>query len=334
MKILVLGGTGWLGHYIAQYGRDRGHAVTCVARGSLVPRDVALVRADRDRDDALAPVAGEHWDAVVDVARHPIHVRRSVRDIEPWARQYLFVSTCNVYASQSLVGANEDADRLAPTARDFIDVPDDYGPAKVACEDAVTAAFGPRATIVRAGLIGGPGDPTGRTDYWPWRFAHPARTGRVLAPDAPDLPTGVIDVRDLALWLVSCAETTTTGVFDAQGSTMTFPDHLDAARRAAGSSVDVVAASERWLRDRGVAEWSGPRSLPLWLADRSWYGMNARSTERALAAGLNRRPLVETLRDGLVWRTRHDDSDLRGAGLSAVEEGTLLDEGEFVERPR
>jgi len=114
-----------------------------------------------------------------------------------------------------------------------------YGAAKVACEHAVLAGFGNSRTVMaRAGLIGGPGDLSGRSGYWPWRFAHPSgNNGAVLVPDVPELPTAVIDVRDLAAWLA----------------------------------------------DHGVSEWSGPRSMPLWLADRSWYGRNARSNERALA---------------------------------------------------
>jgi 2'-hydroxyisoflavone reductase len=332
MRILVLGGTAWLGHRIAQEARDRGHRVTCVARGVAVPYGVTLVRADRDRDDALAPVLGEAWDAVIDVARHPAHVRRSVRDLEAWASQYLYVSTCSVYASHARIGADEDAERLPPLTADYLAAPDDYGAAKVACEDAVTGAFGPRAAIVRAGLIGGPGDVTGRTTYWPWRFSRPAIAGRVLAPAAPELPTGMIDVRDLAQWLSVCTEENLTGVFDAHGLPMAFPDHLEVARRVAGSDAEVVYAPGDWLRARGVAEWSGPRSLPLWLSDRSWYGMNARSSARAIAAGLTRRPVEDTLRDSLHWLLRHDDRVTQGAGLLDQEERDLLGEYALLER--
>lgn len=180
--------------------------------------------------------------------------------------------------------------------------------------------------IARAGLIGGPGDPTGRTDYWPWRFAHPAAAGRVLVPDAPGLPTAVIDVRDLAGWLVRCVEHRTAGTFTAQGASIPFPAHIEAARQAADSDADAVAASEDWLRARDVHEWSGPRSMPLWLADRSWYGMSARSVERALSAGLTRRPLVDTLRDALQWRRSLPAPDDRGAGLTDADERELLAE--------
>jgi nucleoside-diphosphate-sugar epimerase len=322
MKILVLGGTAWLGHHIAATAISRGHDVTCLARGSGAPEGARLVNADRDDDDALSILADDRWDAVVDVARQPGHVRRAVRDLEARADRFIFVSTGNVYLSQEAIGVDETAELNAPLHVDHFDSPDDYGPAKVACENAVLDAFGTdRTLIARAGLIGGPDDPTGRTTYWPWRFAHPAVGGAVLVPDAPDLPTSVIDVRDLAEWLVRCAETGTSGVFNAMGLSTLFPDHIAAAREAAESDTQAVAAPEGWLLDKGVSEWAGDRSLPLWLSDKTWYGMGARSVSREEAAGLTFRPLVETLRDGLRSRVA---ANTQGAGLSDVDERELL----------
>jgi 2'-hydroxyisoflavone reductase len=247
--------------------------------------------------------------------------------------------------------------------------PDDYGSAKAAAEDAVLEAFGPdRCLIARAGLIGGPGDPTGRTDYWPWRFAHPTRAsssdtgtatgtgtdtdtdtatgtatgtgtgtgtgtdtdGRfVLVPDAPDLPTSVIDVRDLAEWLVRCAEQGTSGVMDAVGPSALFPAHLEAAREAAGAagtSPTTATASADWLLARDVGQWAGPRSLPLWIADADWYGMNARTGDRARSAGLTHRLLVDTLRDALDDRERRNDPGTRPSGLEDDDHAALLAE--------
>ena len=326
MKILVLGGTAWLGHEIALAAVANGNDVTCLARGTAVPDGARLVRADRDQDDALAGVAAERWDAVIDVARQPGHVRRATRDLGGSADHYVFVSTGNVYASQAEIGADETAELLPPFTADHFDSPDDYGPAKVACERAVLDAFGAeRSLVARVGLIGGPGDPSGRTTYWPWRFAHPAVDGAVLVPDSPELPVGVIDVRDLAAWLVLCAERHTAGIANAMGVPLPLPDHLRAARAAAESDAEPVPAPEDWLRERHVVEWSGSRSLPVWLEDRSWYGMNARSTDRAIARGLRLRPLVETLRDGLQWRESTGEA-WHGAGLTDTEERQLLSE--------
>jgi len=326
MRILVLGGTAWLGHLVAATALRDGHEVTCVARGSEVPPGARLVHADRDEDDALAEVAGSRWDVVIDVARHPGHVRRAVRDLEPVADRYVLVSTLNVYASHEAVGADETAALLPPLQADRMAEMLDYGPAKVACEQAVLDGFGPdRSVLARAGLIGGPGDPTGRTDYWPWRFAHPAAPGKVLVPAAPDMVTSVIDVRDLAAWLVRCGEQSLSGAIDVMGPSLSFREHLEAARQAAGSDAVAVAATESWLKDHDVNQWAGPRSMPLWLADPVWRGLNSRSTARARAAGLTHRPPVETLRDGMRWRAEHaEDADDR-AGLSDADERELLD---------
>ncbi|MFE1663279.1 NAD-dependent epimerase/dehydratase family protein [Microbacterium sp. P02] len=329
MNILVLGGTAWLSHCIASMFVDGGHDVTCVARGSSVPAGARLVNADRDVDDALGALAGERWDAVIDVARQPGHVRTAVRDLASAAGMYVFVSTGNVYASHQEVGADEDALLVEPLAADHFTDPEQYGAAKVACEEAALAAFGiDRVLIARAGLIGGPGDHTQRTSYWPWRFAHPAAEHTVLVPDAPELPTAVIDVRDLAAWLVRCVEGGVTGIYNAMGAVLTFPAHLAAASAAARSSAIAVLAPEPWLQEHDVSEWAGPRSLPLWLVDRSWYGFNGRSNARAVAAGLTLRPLVETLEDGLAERAAHPP-DVHLAGLTDADERALISELEL-----
>ncbi|MFP7834017.1 oxidoreductase [Marisediminicola sp. LYQ134] len=333
MRFLVLGGTAWLGHRIAATALERGHDVTCLARGSAVPDGAELVVADRDDPRELPLPAGARWDVVVDVARQPGHVRRAVRELRSRSGRYVFVSTGNVYASQSDEGADETAELLPALVADSFTDPDHYGPAKVACENAVLAAFGSgRSLIARAGLIGGPGDPTGRTDYWPRRFARETAGdsisgGPVLVPDAPELPTALIDVRDLADWLVRAAEAGTAGVFNAGGTPVPFPAHLDAARAAARavtrSTAPTVVAAERWLLDRGVSEWAGPRSLPLWVSDRSWYGMNARSSAAARAAGLTVRPLEDTLRDAAL--AHESDSPFPGgAGLTPAHEHDLV----------
>ena len=203
---------------------------------------------------------------------------------------------------------------------------EEYGAAKVACEHAVLAGFGNSRTVMaRAGLIGGPGDLSGRSGYWPWRFAHPSSEDRaVLVPDAPELPTAIIDIRDLAAWLVLLAEGGPVGTFNATGIPVPFFEHIDAARAAAAHHGAIVRAPASWLADHGVGEWSGPRSMPLWLADRSWYGMNARSNERALAAGLALRPLADTLAATLHWEIARADTGPHGAGLTDSDERELL----------
>lgn len=347
MRILILGGTAWLGRTVAEVSVRAGHDVTCLARGTGVPSGVTLVQADRELDDALSAVTrrsgvgaadgarpeavqdsgtDSRWDAVIDVSMQPGHVRRAVRDLEPVAARYVFVSTCSVYADNDQPGADEDAPLLEPLAADRMQAMEEYGHAKVACEQAVLDGFGPeRSVTVRPGLIGGPGDASGRTGYWAHRCARPSNPeGQVLVPDVPELPTAVIDVRDLAQFLVHVAVGDDHGVFNALGEPVPFPEHLEVARRVAGHTGPVERVAQDWLLEQGVAQWAGPRSLPLWIADADWYGMNVRSIDQARAAGLTLRPLVDTLADSLAFDLEHQVELPHGAGLTDQEERELL----------
>lgn len=327
MRILVLGGTARLGGAIVEAALAAGHEVTCVARGPGVPRGAALVNADRDRDDALSAVPAGRWDAVVDVGTHPGHVRRAVRDLAAAADRYVYVSSCNVYASLAEDGIDEDAPLNAPLAADAMDSTDDYGAAKAACEQAVLAGFGREKSLVRPGLIGGPGDPTGRTAYWPLRFARPAGPeGEVLVPDSPEQPTSVIDVRDLAEWIVRLAEGAAAGSFNAAGDPLPLGRHLGIARAVAAHGGSLVPASPDWLAGHRVAQWAGPRSLPLWISEASVQGIGSLSNARAGAAGLALRPLAETLTDTLSWGRAHRIETVTGAGLCDDDECELLTE--------
>lgn len=329
MRLLVLGGTAWLGGTVAAEAARRGHDVVALARGESgsVPETVTHIRADRTRADAYAPVAAEEWDVVLDVSRQPGQVRSAVASLEPAARHCIVVSSGNAYADHSTPGADESAALLPPLAADVMESMETYGEAKVACEAAVLEGFGAeRSTIVRAGLIGGPGDWSGRTGYWPRRFALPSTpSGAVLVPEIPDAATQVIDVRDLAAWLVDVGERRVAGVFNATGPTLRFADHLASAREVAGHTGEVVSVDPAWLLERGVQEWMGPRSLPLWIADPGWAGFSARTSARAVEAGLRTRPLNETLADVLTWELGQPAGRERGAGLSDPDERDLLD---------
>ena len=328
MRTLILGGTAWLGRHVALEALRRGHDVTCLARGSApVPDRVRLVRADRNEPGAYAAVAAEPWDLVVDVSRQPGQVRTATEALAG-AGFFVFVSSANVYADHRTIGQNESAPLLAPLDGDVMESMESYGAAKVACEQQVERAFGPeRCLIARVGLIGGPGDLFDRTGYWPLRFARPAvNDGSVLVPDSPDLPTQVIDVRDLAGWLLSAGEHRSAGTFNVGGETIQFAEHLETARRVAGHRGPVVAADSQWLLDHGVEPWMGERSLPLWLPDPDWLGFNARNSAAARRAGLVTRPLAETLADTLAWELTRDPHRVRQAGLSDADERQLLAE--------
>ncbi|MFD1721842.1 NAD-dependent epimerase/dehydratase family protein [Amnibacterium endophyticum] len=320
MRVLVLGGTAWVGGVLAAEAVARGHEVTCLARGTgPAPAGTRLVRADRERPGAYEEVGGR-WDAVLDVARDPQHVRGAVEALD--AAWFGFVSSVNAYADPATPHQDEAAALLDPDAEPA-DPGEEYGQGKVACERGILAAFGDRALVARAGLIGGPGDHTGRSTYWPWRFAHPSGDA-VLVPDAARRSSELLDVRDLAAWMLDRAERGAGGVVDAVGPETPLPEHLETARRVAGHAGEVVAAPEPWLLEQGVQEWMGPRSLPLWLADPGWQGFTTRDGSAARAAGLVHRPLADTLRDALAWEEQQP-AHPHGAGLTDAEEQALLD---------
>ncbi len=326
MRILILGGTAWLGRELTRSALAAGHEVTCLARRSDIEPGATSVVADRDEPDAYSAVSTEHWDAVIDVARQPGHVRGAAWALAEVADRYTFISTASVYADQSVHGQDETAPLLDPLDDDAFTDPASYGAAKVACEIAVTAAFGPdRTLILRPGLIGGPDDPSGRTTYWPWRFAHPSNSDQVvLTPDAPDQPTSVIDVRDVAEFTIAATARGLTGVFNTTGDPMPLGTHLAAARDVAGHVGLILAAASDWLTAHDVHGWGGPRSLPIWVDDPESAGVHTHLGDRAVAAGLMLRPLTETLEDGLLARVMQ--AGPFPSGLSDEDERELINE--------
>jgi nucleoside-diphosphate-sugar epimerase len=260
MRILVLGGSQFLGRAIAAHACAVGHDVTCAARGLAGPiaPGARLVRIDRDIADGLAPLAGETFDAVVDVSRHPGQVRRAVAALKRPGVHWTFVSTVSVYADNRTPGQRADTAPLRePIALDVEHSTDAiYGAAKVACEQAV----GGDAFICRAGLIAGPEDPTGRFAYWPARLA---RGGEVLAPGSPEDAIQFIDVRDLAQWILHAAEVRLTGIYDAIGPVRTRGESLAECASALNASCTFTWIDRPFLEAHDVRRWAGPRSLPL-----------------------------------------------------------------------
>ncbi len=326
MDLLVLGGTRFLSHRIAAEAVVRGHQVTCLARGRAgpVPDGTELVRADRDAPGAYDQVLRD-WDAVVDVARQPGQVRAVTETLGQRTRHWTYVSSGSVYADHSRPGANERRPLLPAATGDTVSV-EEYGEAKVACERVCREVLGDRLHTVRAGLIGGPGDESDRLGWWPARFALAAEGRRpVLVPVSDGGRTQVVDVRDLATWVLDAAERAVTGVHDAVGEQTPLADVLDQSAEVAGYHGERVHVPLRWLLEHGVQPWMGPDSLPLCLpATQEYAGFAARSGAAARAAGLRHRPVVETLADTLAHeRTRGLDRD-RGAGLSYATERRLL----------
>ncbi len=322
MRILVLGGTQFLGRAIAAQAIAQGHAVTCAARGitGQPPPGAQLIPIDRDAPDGLAPLAHEAFDAVVDVGRHPGQVRAAIAALRHRVAHWTFISTISVYADNATPGQGTEAALLPPTPPEVEHgTPATYGPAKVACEQAT----GDDALIVRAGLIVGPEDPTGRFTYWPLRLA---RGGEVLVPSPPDEPVQVVDVRDLAAWIVRAVEGGLTGPFNATSFPFPRRDLLAACAHAGsawavGTDCTFVWTDAAFLESQDVRRWSGPRSLPLWMPGNEFAGFNTRSVAPARLAGLTFRPLADTARDTLAWARA---TGAEPTGLTPAEEAAIL----------
>jgi nucleoside-diphosphate-sugar epimerase len=325
MSLLVLGGTAWLGREVVAAAQEHGQEVTILARGvsGPPPRGVEVVQADRGDPAAYDRVSDRDWDVVVDVSRQPSHVVSALGALAPRAASWVFVSSASVYAANEVVGADESAG-LVPAHPADDDDWQTYGGRKVAGERAVLAEAGDRALVARSGLIAGPGDHTDRTGYWPLRFAHPADPdGAVLVPDS-EVSTQVLDVRDLAAWLVRAGLDRATGVVNVSGPVTPLGDHLEAAREVAGHRGETVRVDQDWLAAHEVQPWSGERSLPLWLPVPEYAGFMARSTAAAEALGLTSRPLAETLADTLAWELASGPGRVRKAGLTVADELDLL----------
>lgn len=308
MRLLVLGGNVFLGRAVAEHALAAGHDVTCAARGrSGSPPDGArFVPVDRDAPNGLSSLDGESFDAVVDVSRLPSQVRAALAGLAGRVGFWAFVSTGSVYADPGTPGQRVDTAPLLAPAPPGTDLPEEgdaaaeaYGRNKVACERAVVEAVGEeRAFLCRAGLIVGPGDPTGRFEYWVRRLA---RGGEVLAPGRPEDPVQLIDVRDLAAWLVEAAQSGLAGPYDGIGSPMARFRFLEEVAEGVGGRPSFTWVDQEFLLANEVRPWAGERCLPVWLPLPEYEGFMGRDTSPSLAAGLRPRPLRDTARDTLAW---------------------------------
>lgn len=326
-RILILGGTQFVGPAIMNAALARGHKITLFTRGRVedqrdleFPDGVESLHGNRDpektADDwkpegerdpnspkGLSQLEGKKWDAVIDTSGYyPRMVKASAELLAPNVKQYIFISSVSVYANGTTPNADE-TDPVGtmedPTIESMGPQYEYYGPLKALCEQAAEAAMPGRVANVRPGLIVGPGDPTDRFTYWPVRVQQ---GGEILAPGSPNDPVQFIDVRDLAEWLIHMIENNTTGVFNAINPApdrLTIGQTLDACKQAAGNDAEFTWVNAEFLEEHEVSPWG---DMPLWIPPSGESpAFHRRSNVAAVKAGLKMRPVKTTARDIMDW---------------------------------
>ncbi len=332
MRLLVLGGTKFLGRAAAEAALQRGHEVTLFNRGETNPElfpEAEKLRGDRDGD--LSALEGREWDAVLDPSGYvPRVVGATAERLRGSVGHYVFVSSISVYDELGTPGFDESARTVTlddPTTEDYLTsgAVNTYGGLKALCEEVVREAFPDASANVRPGLIVGPHDPSGRFTYWPLRLAG---GGDVLAPGDPARQVQFIDVRDLAEWIVQVAEEQTPGTFNATGPepTVTMGELLETCNAVGGAEAELVWVDETFLLEQDVGAWM---ELPLWVSEADTWFLQA-DVSRALAAGLRFRPVEETVRDTLAWARQAGaglvtPGQVGSAGLDPQREAELLE---------
>ena len=329
MRLLVLGGTQFLGRHIVDCAQGRGHELTLFNRGRTDPDPIPGVeQVHGDRGHDLSLLAGRAWDVVIDTSGYwPRDVRACAELVAGEVNRYVFVSSISAYGSFPEAGLDEDAPTVPDPPPDATDVLVHYAELKAACERVVEGVLPGRTLIIRPGLIVGPRDRTGRFTYWVQRLAD---GGRVLAPRAPEQPTQLIDARDLAEWTVRMLEQGATGVYNATGPAepLTLVELLERVCAATGGRSELVWVDEARLAAAGVEPWD---NLPLWLdlpRHADLRGMCAVDIRKALAAGLKFRPLEDTVADTLAWQRLHGDASAGAERVTAVPAAGLSRERE------
>ncbi len=327
LKILVLGGTGFLGPHTVNAAVAQGHTVTLFNRGKTNPNmfpDLEKIKGDRNTDD-IKQLAGRKWDVVIDTsAYYPRSVNLAMSALKDNIQQYLLVSTISVYADWSKVGMDETAPVGTlddPTTETITGTT--YGPLKALCEQAAEKHMPGRVTIIRPGLIVGPRDKTDRFTYWPVRIK---KGGRVLAPGDGNDFIQIIDVRDLAEWMVYCLNHSIIGVYNAQsnGGDITIKKLLNTCVKELNPSAELVWVDTEFLQQQQVAAW---QEMPTWIPPEGDYlGSGTMSSKLAYSNGLKERPLNVIVKDCYDWFAslpKERQAKLR-AGISQEKEAKVL----------
>lgn len=326
LRILILGGTGFIGPNQVQYALDRGHSVTLFNRGvtnsTLFPNVPRLI-GDRNLPDGHKALGSGEWDVVIDnPTANPNWVRDAGRALKGRTKHYIFVSTISVFADLSVV-VDENGPLLPPADIDATFDPKSYGQNKVRSEMEARTQFGDQLTIIRPGLIVGPGDLSDRFSYWPVRID---RGGEVLAPGTPNDPVQYVDAKDLSEWMIRLAENRTLGTFNASGPRMptTVAEMLYGIKAVTTSGPQFTWVAADFLAANQVRAWS---DMPVWVPPAGRTANFARvNCSKAHASGLTFRPLAETAAATLAWyKTRPAaEQEKARAGLAAERELAVL----------
>ena len=328
MKLLILGGTIFLGRHLVEAALGRGHEVTLFNRGRHNPELFPEVEKLRgDRDGGLDILRGRQWDAVIDTCGYvPRLVRDSTELLAETGAHYTFISSISVYADFSLEGTDENSPlQTLPDSTVEEVTGETYGGLKALCEKVAETALPDRVLNVRAGLIVGPHDQANRFLYWLKRIPL---GGEVLAPGRPDRYIQIIDGRDLAEWVIASSEVQVSGNYNVTGApnNLSMGELLDTIHLESGSEATLTWVDDAFLLEQEVPPFDG---LPFWAPAES-EGVFRVKIERALADGLTFRPIAKTVRDTLAWLKERPPQDKDGlpiqlrSGISPEEEAQLL----------
>lgn len=329
MKLLILGGTGFLGPHIVEAALARQHTPTLFNRGRTNPKlfpDLEKLHGDRDpnRGEGIKALEGRQWDAAVDTSGYvPRIVKASAELLSKNIKHYVFISTVSVYNDLSKSGTDETGSvgKLDDPTTERV-TGEAYGPLKALCEQAAEIAMPGRVANIRPGLIVGPGDPTDRFTYWPVRLD---RGGEVLAPGDPEAPVQFIDARDLAEFIIKVIEDGHTGVYNALGPRHPFPmaAMLYGCKAVTTSDARLTWVEQDFLLQQGAGPWM---ELPLWVPNTpDTAGFSRVSNAKAVSVGMKFRPFAETAGDTLAWAKTLAADHKWGAGLDPEKEKRILE---------
>jgi len=318
MKLLILGGTRFLGRNLVEIALAQGHEITLYNRGKTNPDLFPQVEHLRgDRDSNLKPLQGRKWDAVVDTCGYvPRIVKESAELLADSVEHYTFISSLNAYADFTKPGIDEDSALATIEDKTVEEVTNEtYGPLKVLCEQTAEETMPGRLLVLRCGLIVGPHDPSDRFTYWPVRINL---GGEVLAPSPPQQQTQFIDVRDLVEFILLMAEKKQTGIYNTVGPDfrLTMQQLLEECNKVTGNKAKLIWVSEEFLIEKETY-------LPVWVP-KEWIGISSVNCDKAISAGLSFRPLTDTIRDTLNWHATRPATYKLKTGLKQEREKELL----------